>query len=171
MADYRTAKGWLTLPEREALASWAREVKNLPGVQLNIGVEFGASMHCLAQGSGLLVGVDLIGDDKMEGGPIDDTLIVKGFSQDLYSLWSRDQPIKFAFIDGGHDTHTVASDCRFAYFVCHGGIIAFHDTSNSPAEEDVNRAVSEWAAEGGSGSALGFVELLRVDSIRAFKRE
>ena len=171
MSDYRTAKGWLTMAEREALFTWAIEVAPMQGAMLNIGIEFGASMHCLAEGSGLLVGVDLVGDEKMEGGPLLDTLIVKGMSQDLYTIWSREQPIKLAFVDGGHDYRTVMSDCRFAYLVCHGGIIAFHDTSNSPAEADVNRAVTEFAAEGGTGPSLGFVELPRVDSIRAFKRD
>lgn len=167
VTDYRMAKGWLTMPEREALVSWAREMANHVGVTLNIGIEFGASMHCLRHGTGLLIGVDLIGDDKMEGGPIPESIIIKGPSQYAYQLW---QPlgasIKLLFVDGGHDYQTVMDDARFAAYVVVGGIVAFHDTAMSPAEDDVNRAVSDWlAARPGQ-----FHELPQVDSIRAFRR-
>lgn len=171
MSDYRTAKGWLTMAEREALFTWAIEVAPMQGAMLNIGIEFGASMHCLAEGSGLLVGVDLVGDDKMEGGPLLDTLIVKGMSQDLYTIWSREQPIKLAFVDGDHSAAGVRADAEnWSLVVSIGGIIAFHDCLHfGPVEviAEVNAAVEEWFQL----HRDDWTELPSVDSIRSFRRE
>ena len=66
--SYLTAKGWLTIPEREFLKEMAHRVP-LDGTILNIGVEFGASVHCLRAGNELcdLAAVDLVGARKFQG--------------------------------------------------------------------------------------------------------
>lgn len=70
MTDYLTARGWLSPVEREALkaaASYAAARFLFPNF-VNIGVEYGASLHCLRAGSQVarIIGVDL-DTSKMEG--------------------------------------------------------------------------------------------------------
>lgn len=171
--SYLTAKGWLTIPEREFLKEMAYRVP-LDGTILNIGVEFGASVHCLRAGNELcdLAAVDLVGARKfqgnLEGEPV-------GFyeldSDELWNHWSGE--IDFAFIDGDHTYDGVLRDCRFGLFVKTGGIMAFHDCYSweSPPKTvhkvcpDVNRAVEDWKAKNRE-----WAELEHVDSIRVFRR-
>lgn len=76
MTDYRTAKGWLTINERELLAMRAREalhnvIASTPNARqpcaANVGIEYGASLHCIKVGfPGWVVAID-IDLSKVEG--------------------------------------------------------------------------------------------------------
>lgn len=65
MTDYRTAKGWLTINERELLARLAGEVPrdsfdSRPPCALNVGIEYAASLHCIRAGFlGWIVAIDV----------------------------------------------------------------------------------------------------------------
>jgi hypothetical protein len=171
--SYLTAKGWLTVPEREFLKNAAGRVP-INGVVLNIGVEFGASIHCVRAGnkSCNLVAVDLIGARKFQGQIEGDSV---GFyemdSGELAKQWVGE--IDFAFIDGDHTYEGVLSDCEFLHSVKVDGIAAFHDCYSweSPPKTvhkvcpDVNRAVEDWKADNPN-----WQELEHVDSIRVFRR-
>lgn len=49
------------------------------------------------------------------------------------------EPVGLLFIDGGHDTATVLSDCGFLRWVIMGGFVAFHDSS----WKSVSRAIKQ----------------------------
>jgi predicted O-methyltransferase YrrM len=182
--DYRTALGaCLTLKEREWLKGAAERVSarfadREQVVFVNVGVEYGASCHCLRAGSpdALLVGVDLdfshledveaLGDDglylPLEG---DSTEIC----HDFLGL-----PIHLLFIDGGHDYRTVSCDIAgWIPKLAPGGIVAFHDyydmhNGQAPWIRGVKRAVDEWMHLKGWGEDWEIVA--HVDSVQAFRR-
>lgn len=165
MADYMTAKGWLTAAEREWLKGLAQGVP-ADGWILNIGIEFGASLVCLREGNPTahLIGIDLIGDSKLAQ-PVKGLIAVKGDSNVIAEGWER---ADLVFVDGGHDYNTVLADATlWGLTLMEGGVIAFHDCFLSPAAEAVNTAVERWLLLQG---AL-FQEFLIVDSIRTFRRK
>jgi hypothetical protein len=168
VVDYRSAKGWLSPAERALLYKIAANVGPMRYL-INVGIEYGASLVCLRQGNmtSTITAIDLIGDAKLDAvipGPL---IIVKGDSTILGRLW-KPQTASLAFIDGGHDSATVAKDALlWANAIAPGGYLLFHDTAQSPAQDDVNRAVSEWFNEAGNHY---FRERAQVDSIRWFER-
>lgn len=172
---YLTARGWLTKKERILLHDLAARVPD-GGTILNIGIEYGASVHCVTAGVGdndvMIVAVDLIGSDLFEGGDDDNVTFIKGNSATIANEW--DTPLDFLFVDGDHGKSGVLLDCKFADHVVSGGVVAFHDCYEwpplAPAKTvraicpGVNAAVDEWFA-----NSTGWQELEPVDSIRLFR--
>lgn len=177
---YKTAKGWLTLNERDWLYHLASQSKVCI---LNIGVEYGASVVCLRAGNNNvpIVAIDLIGSDKLD----DENLhylrrvnlieileigqfgsfpqFLKGDSGSLAHDWN--EPLDLIFVDGDHTTDGVLRDCVFAQYLVKDGVICFHDCYNSPMASAVNKSVSKWF-----GSSQDFAEEELVDSIRTFRK-
>jgi hypothetical protein len=167
--SYLQAKGWLTKEERELLRSLAQTVPE-DGLMVNIGIEYGASAHCLRAGnsSADLIGIDLIGADKFEGEPVM-TGVLKGDSASYAISWDR--PIDLLFIDGDHTFDGVMGDVFFARNVVIGGWVAFHDCFNNqggthPICPGVNKAVDAWLDNQGER----WVESDPVSSTRYFQR-
>ncbi len=167
--SYLEAKGWLSRGERELLRDLAGGVPG-DGTIINIGVEYGASLHCLRAGNkeARIVGVDIIGDERLEGDP--GAEIVESTSRELYEGWD-DSEVDLVFVDGDHSYMGVMFDCDWASALKVGGVIAFHDcykpgtTKNHEVAIRVNDAVSEWAR-----ARTNFQEVDHVDSTRVFVR-
>ena len=168
MVDYRTAKGWLTPHERALLHGQAHGVA-ANGLMVNIGIEYGASLVCLRQGNknATILAIDVIGDSKIDTTIPAPILYVRGDSTVAGPIM-RPVCAGLVFVDGGHDYHTVQRDAIYwGSVVAPGGVMLFHDTDNSPAQDEVNLAVSDWLREYGPGY---WIELKKVDSIRWFRR-
>jgi len=134
---YKTAKGWLTAPEREALFAAAYGGNNI----LNIGIEYGASLHCFQEGNpnAKIVAVDLIGDEKFEGDRRN-IIFLKG---DSTQLETGSHTFEVTFIDGGHDYETVKKDIEhFAPITT--VLLMFHDYSDADIHAGVKQALDEW---------------------------
>lgn len=165
MTDYRTARGWLTAQERAALVRYAnynRMVLN-NSVIVNIGIEYGASLHCLRAGSpsGTIVGVD-IDPSKLEGNP--NCEIIWGDSTDPETVGLVSEPIGLLFIDGGHSYENVLQDLiQWTPKVCNGAMLLLHDYSDLPMHADVVRAVQRWE----QSVQWEFVE--QIDTIRVYR--
>lgn len=163
--DYLTAPGWLSEDERHWLYKLAQDVVS-GGWIVNIGIEYGASLVCLSQGcpTARLVGIDLIGDTKLQTS-IEGLIVIKGDSTLIGKVWEQ---ADLVFVDGGHDYKTVMLDAmEWGRTLNSGGRIAFHDTDNSPLQEDVNNAVTDWYKI----HEHMYQELRKVDSIRTFERK
>lgn len=167
--NHMTAKGWLTEAERTLLFESAKGAKTI----LNIGIEYGASLHCLRNGAGMtatLYAMDLIGDDKLDGNP--SAIIVRGDSGEIVSTWNM--PIDLIFIDGDHGYAGVTADCGYLEHVEVGGMAIFHDCYAAEEAEivphricpGVTKAVDDWYA----GVGESWIEQERVSSCRVFAR-
>lgn len=185
MTDYRTAKGWLTEAERELLVRLAQEVPALGNI-LNIGLEYGASFHCLRTGShknGVSIDAVDLDTSKFVGDvdPSDPVEFIERDSKDFYaglvnSSVARDIEFVYhlVFVDGDHRFAAVKADARFADFIPADGVIVFHDCYDlvlgkphpHPWNPDGNDAVQEWY-EAHQGE---WEEGETVDSIRWFRR-
>ncbi len=169
--DYKIARGWLTKDEREFLKTTSERVSK-SGHILNIGIEYGASIHCIRAGnqSAMLTAIDLVGRDKFEGEE-HSVEWIKGDSGEIASDWML--PLDFIFIDGDHSYSGVMADIEFLPNLVTGGIVAFHDCYSweDPGNPhkicpEVNHAVSNWFGDYGDY----WQELKSVDSIRIFKK-
>lgn len=189
MTDYRTAKGWLTINERELLARLPQEVGSTACV-LNLGTEYGASVHCLLHGARQAkdnwwvdaVDVDMSKQVGLSG--VVGVTLHEGTSEAFYNALTTTLPLDqidpeggvwdVVFVDADHSYQAVTLDTRFAEYIPIGGIIAFHDCYSldygkphlHPHSPDCNIAVSDWYAE----QAGKWEEQESVDSIRWFRR-
>lgn len=170
MSDYLLATGWLTPAERNTLHDLARDTE---GTIVNIGIEYGASLHCLRAGNPVarIVGIDTIGDDKLEGNPMAE--IIRGDSGKVAEKWT--EPIELLFVDGDHSYTGVMRDWMWTEYIVPGGVVAWHDCyewppadpkSQHPAFPSVNAAVFDWFAL----NHHKWNELETVDSMRIFQR-
>ena len=174
------AKGWLTKTERVYLFSAASIVPD-SGAIVNIGVEYGASVVCMAEGNSetSIWAID-IDTSKWVGGIYENVKIEKGNSHDIVLELFQSVPhifIDLLFIDGDHSYDGVKKDLPWLSFVRFGGTVIFHDCYEWPPEPpqtprsvspEVNRAVSDWwLTEQSRGR---WYEAESVDSMRVFKR-
>ena len=115
---YLKAQGWLTESERRFLYHMGLACPQ-DGIILNVGVEYGASVHCLRGGNrkAAIIAVDIIGDEKFVGNN-GVAQFIKGDSGKIALSWPYD--LDFAFIDGDHTTPGVLRDCVFADYVVPG---------------------------------------------------
>lgn len=119
-------------------------------VIVNIGVQRGASLHCLRAGSptARLIGVDVdYTKIPLEGDP--QAVLICGRSQEAYE-WLVN-PVHLVFIDGGHGYDAVLQDAqRWGPKVVPGGIMAFHDytpdrlESNPKIHEQIAAGIEDW---------------------------
>ncbi len=124
---------------------------------VNIGVMWGASMHCLRAGASnaRLIGVDInINRDNNHTIWKPELLQAEFIEADSTTYTKFTAPIHFLFIDGCHHEHTVAADIKtWSPHVVLNGIMAFHDYSPNatdfafhPDTIGVRRAVDKWSA-------------------------
>jgi len=179
MDYYMTAQGWLRADERERLYQLAKDVP-ADGMMLNIGIEFGASMVCLREGSrkALLIGLDIdvsvIQPETKKFLAQFDTVIDEINSQEFLGMI---RSFDIIFVDGDHSYDGVKADIAlFAPMVKPGGVIAFHDCHawsdpSVPASdswvEGVNRAVEEWYQ---SSLGTNWEELPGAGTMRIFRK-
>jgi hypothetical protein len=114
-------------------------------LMLNIGVEYGASIHCLKAGNpdALVVGVDTIGDDKFEGDR-NGIQFIRGDSREV------ELPYRFdvTFIDGCHSYKCVKADIANLAPITNK-LLLFHDycKDGRGVYSGVVRAVDEWQTD------------------------
>lgn len=166
--DYRMAKGWLTDPERDALVDYARSAAEgiAEATIVNIGVEFGASLHCLRHGApgATLYGIDL-NISKLVGDP--HAKLIEGNSNDAAVAAMVPKDVDLLFVDGGHDYDTVLGDLRlWAPKVGVGGYLLLHDYSSWELHKGVVDAVAAWERR---LKKWKFIEL--VDTLRIYVKE
>ena len=170
--SYLEAKGWLTANERQLLSDLAEDVP-LKGHILNIGIEYGASIHCIRAGNAktFITASDLEGREKLDKlAPLVNWM--QADSGEVARFWN--EPVDLVFVDGDHSYKGVTRDLEFAHHVSVDGVIAFHDCYSweGPPKTvhkicpDVNKAVQEWYDAHGES----WRELEPVDSIRYFER-
>jgi len=155
MENYKTAKGWLTPAEREALFAAAR----MGNVILNVGIEYGASLHCLKAGNpnAYIIAIDLIGDEKFVGDR-NRIQFIKGDS----TMLVLENGVDVAFIDGGHDYETVKKDiARFAPVT--RKLMLFHDYSDLDMHAGVKKALDEWQSD-------EWEKVDQIDTISVYRR-
>jgi len=138
--------GWLQMIEAETLERLARGQ-----VVLEIGSYFGRSTVAMAPMAKKVICIDYfrVGEGEYTW---DDTgrlipFLEKPNTRDIFERnvkpWRHKievhemnsldavkldwEPVGLLFIDGGHDTTTVLSDCGFLRWVVEGGFVAFHD--------------------------------------------
>ena len=175
--DYKTARGWLTANERQALVDLAKGKQ----VIVNIGVEYGASLHCLHQGSpsALIVGVDIdISKAEVDDLPV---VLIEVDSHEYAKAWDRE--IDLLLVDGDHTYEGVKADLAWLDWLSIGGIVVFHDCYDWPPSPPktvhgvcpgVNVAVEEWAvAYNGMPTVTlsSWQEHMPIDTMRIFTRE
>src|SRR5205823_14227346 len=102
----------------------------------------------------------------MHAADLEDVVVaVVGHSRTVASLWST--PLALLFIDGGHAAeHCITDYTCWSPFVRPGGVLAIHDVFTDPA--DGGQAPYEHIYL--PALADGFVELLRVGSLRVLRR-
>jgi cephalosporin hydroxylase len=179
MTGYLEARGWLSAAEREALVALAAEVaaRFAPAPTLvNIGVEYGASLHCLRAGApgAQLVGVDL--DCTRLVGHVDATRthLIAGDSAAAgraWRAWAQERlgapAVHLVFVDGGHTRDAVHADIvAWTPHLAPGGLLAFHDYSDLPMHAGVVAAVDAWVAR-----TRRWTERPPVGTLRVFQRQ
>lgn len=173
--NYKTARGWLTEKERDYLHSLAKNSATI----INVGIEYGASIHCLAEGNPTanIVAIDLIGKQKFVGTLESSVAITAAQVANLEQLLAQyhvvfieansntidiAMPADLVFIDGGHDYACVQNDiAKFAPLA--QDCLLFHDYSDAPIHDGVKWALDEWAHS-------GFVKIAQVDTIAAYRK-
>lgn len=185
--DYKTAVGMLRPEERDALVSASTEVDAGEAI-INIGVEYGASMVCLAKRyrGELLIGIDqdltklsfdvklaLAGKANWVMGDSHDKTV-----QEWVKRMMRNENTfpTVMFIDGDHTYEGVLADAQdYIPMTGPGSLIIFHDCFDydhpetgqpNPNAPDVNRAVQAWFDNNG----YDWEELDRVGTMRLFRR-
>ena len=159
-----SVKGWLSEAERYALVEWAAQADNQFRAPrfVNIGVEYGASLHCLraASHAAQLYGIDL-DNTKLEGDPRAE--LITGDSGSLAVVSQVAPPVHLLLIDGGHDLQTVQQDIAlWVPKVVREGLILFHDYSTWELHLEVKQAVDEWAKGTPWACHVAQVDTLRV---------
>lgn len=139
---------------------------------INIGVSWGASVHCLKAGAprGWVTGIDI----DLESRPVQNR---HGLGAAFIEIDSRkcgleyERPVHLLFVDGGHEYEMVKGD--IGAWIPHipiGGLAIFHDYAPSPRDRDrlagVERAVDEWHG----GDLDCWLQVVRVDSMIVFER-
>ena len=178
---YKTAKGWLTSNEREALVQYASDTRfghesGVRGTIINIGVEHGASLICLRAGNptARLIGVD-IDTSKNQATT---AKLIKMDSGELGKNWhlhTKNNEIDLLFVDGDHSYEGVVRDLVWTTYVRPSGYVIFHDCYDWPPAPPktehgvcpgVDRAVEEWF----QANHDIFIEREHVDTMRIFRR-
>lgn len=185
--NYRVARGMLKAEEREALAN----LSSLAGPSeaiVNIGVEYGASMVCLAEHyhGYMLIGIDIDLtklEQSVKDGLDGKAMFVMGNSheQSVVTWLGRTLDVNGAkvavlFVDGDHSYEgTLADAIDYSHLVRPDGYVAFHDcfdwdhperVSTNDFVEGVGRAVNDWYA----GNNDLWEDVGKVGTMRIFRR-
>ncbi len=178
---YKTAKGWLTKDEREALVKYSKDTRTNLGsgeraTIVNIGVEYGASLVCLRHGNPIarIIGVD-IDLSKNQATTIELVKMDSGKFGLEWMFHSSHREIDLLFVDGDHSYEGVVRDLVWTTYVRPSGYVIFHDCYDwppSPPKTEhhicpgVNKAVEEWF----SANEHIFTERDHIDTMRIFRR-
>ena len=166
--NYQTAQGWLRTEEREFLFAMAKKATTI----LNIGVEYGASIVCLAEENpdAQILAVDI--DLSKNLTAYSNVIYVEHDSSSMdYTNYAYD----LIFVDGDHSYLGVSKDIEAVLpSLVVGGMILFHDCGDfaDPSILEhrlcpgVNQAVSDLLGENPS-----YIELPRVGTMRIFIRQ
>lgn len=160
LVDWRTVDGAVyTASERELTVRVARKMATLSNeahleglVIANIGVLWGASLHCLRAGAPNtpIFGIDIdLVTYKVIGDP--QAVLIEGDSRTCWKEFKH--PLAGLFIDGAHDLATVELDIMgWTPKVQIGGYVLFHDYAPKasdieaqPSITGVRQAVDKWA--------------------------
>jgi SAM-dependent methyltransferase len=164
MQDYHTARGWLTLPEREAIREYACAAENNfedPKI-VNVGVEYGASLYCLRDGAPVaeIYGIDL--DISKFDGTLDVELIRADSHGDEVDSHVP-SGLALVFLDADHSEEGLTADIKkWARRVKSGGYLLFHDYSDWEVHAGVVAAVDAWYDRVNTWEFLEQVDTLRV---------
>lgn len=172
MTDYwLNARGEKIIPaERRLLYNLARRISYQFGdpIIVNIGVSWGASLHCLVAGApeATHIAIDIDYDKRPVQGK--ELLSVVEFIDSDSATYPFFGMAHLVFVDGNHTFRGVSGDiANWEPHIPVGGLIVFHDYE--PAERDakrlegVKRAVDTWRNE-------GWQQVGSAGSIVAFKR-
>ena len=167
----------LTQRERHWIKQATGNVTHIFGPRctiVNIGVEHGASIHCLrsAAPEARIVAVDIdLERIPPERPDLMRAELVQGDSRELWRGYA-DLEIALLFVDGGHEYEIVQADIvNWSPMVEIGGVIVFHDYAPLPEHlerwhlDGVRRAVDEWA----EGNPC-WAKVPAADSLAAFLR-
>lgn len=174
MTDYwRKARGEKITPnERQLLFNLAQKVADdfeHPTI-VNIGVSWGASLHCLVAGAPNAnhIAIDIDYDKR----PVVGKELLNGikflhFDSSRIRVY---ESIHLVFVDGCHSYKCVKADAEnFTPHIPVGGMIAFHDYMPEPRDrkrlEGVERAVDEWLR-----ANIDWIRIATCDSIVVFER-
>ena len=167
----------LTQRERHWIRQAAGNVTHIFGPRctiVNIGVEHGASIHCLRAGApeARIVAVEIDLERIPPKRP--DLMRAELVQGDSREVWRDYEELEVAllFVDGGHEYEIVQADIvNWSPMVEVGGVMAFHDYAPRPEHLEqwhlggVRRAVDEWV-EGN----LCWARVPAADSLAAFLR-
>lgn len=157
------------LAEREFLFELAQQAN--PGTIVNIGVNRGTSLHCLAAGApqSKIIGIDIefrtpiLERDRLPG----NVELIEANS----TTYNKIDKAHIVFVDGSHEYVMVKDDiANWTPRLVSGGVIAFHDYR--PPEQfewrldGVMRAVNEWYGTIANWVSIGEV----IGSIYAFRK-
>lgn len=176
------AKGWLTEDERKFLFRSAQEKGKGCNI-VNIGIEYGASVVCFAEGAHqdcMIYAFDIDLSNWKLGNKYINVAFGEGDSHQIVldfldsskvSAW-----IDLLFIDGDHSYDGVKKDLPWLLLAKPGSMTIFHDCYEwppapprtiRPVSPEVNQAVEEWIVNEDTGK---WKELDPVDSMRVFRR-
>jgi len=169
MTDYRTARGWISLPEREALKDYASACASAfeDAKILNIGVEYGASLHCLREGApeAELYGIDL--NTKVFEGDDTGAIMFEGDSHGDEAADALPSGYGLVFLDADHTEEGLDADIKlWARRIRKGGYLLFHDYSDWVLHEGVVAAVDSWYDR---VKTWEFIE--QVDTLRVYRKK
>lgn len=142
-------------------------------IVVNIGVSWGASVHCLYAGA---PGARLVAIDKdFASRPVQSVYALSGveFVETFSNVYGRsfEEPVHLLFVDGGHEYETIKADIdAWIPHIPTGGLAIFHDYAPSPRDRDrlagVERAVDEWHG----ANLFCWLQVVKVDSVTVFER-
>lgn len=181
--SYLDSKGWLTRDERQFLYETAGALGGKGATLINVGVEYGASVHCMLEGSpqSTVIAID-VDCKKYVDGPKSDKLFLWETPSILAARnWTFGKS-PFIFIDGDHSLQGVMKDLEYFDLLLPNGIIAFHDVWAWPPEPkgtihkivpDVHTAVMvNWRRPGTwKNFSKYWEEIPQIDSIQAFRKK
>lgn len=178
---YLKARGAAITPsERELIKDQATLVAHRTGpecVVVNIGVGYGATMHCLCTGAPecKLIGIDM--NPERLHPQFEEYLqpleLILGDSRSSETQDQCEGPIHILLIDGNHYLESVRGDIQgWVPKVAVGGVVMFHDFSHPQGDivrlRGIRKAVEEWqASEDWSGQ---WQESGHEDSVIVFER-
>lgn len=174
--NWLTTRGEFIKPgERCLLYAMAAEIAKRfeRPIVVNIGVSWGASLHCLVTGapSAIPVAVDIDLDNRpVQNRGALSRVAFMGVDSNTYGLRFK-RPVHLLFVDGGHEYETIKADIEaWIPHIPTGGIVIFHDYAPTPRDRDrlagVERAVDEWHGE----NPDCWLQVVRVDSMVVFER-
>jgi hypothetical protein len=180
--SYKTARGYLSDVEREYLFEIAKE----SNIIINVGVEYGASIHCFREGNpdAQIIAIDIISNDKFEG-DVGESYIISDLyqrvksSRDFAIIKNTERPFVL-FVEGNSNSLDIDVEADVIFIDgCHWGecfqndvvkysklatkYLLFHDYSDAPPHRGVKTVLDNW-------QPTNFEKIDQVDTIAVYKR-